>query len=127
MQGIISFYGGANLTTTLNQSTPHGLTVRVPASDLLLGGQPDAVPELAQLASPVFLVDRHDPPLLLFHGDQDSQMPINQAHELIGAYKRMNLPAHLEVLHGGVHGGAAFYDAKQIEIVKVFLKTHFSK
>ena len=29
VQGIISFYGGSNLTTILNQSTPHGLSVRV--------------------------------------------------------------------------------------------------
>ncbi len=127
VQGILSFYGGANLTTILKQSTPHGLSVRVPALDLLLGGQPEAVPELAQLASPVFHVDRSDPPLLLLHGDQDPQMPINQAHELMGAYKKLNLPAHLEVVHGAAHGGAAFYDAERMEVVKAFLQRHFGK
>src|SRR5262249_25782566 len=44
VQGIISFYGGANLTTILQQSTPHGLRVREPALDLLLGGSPDDFP-----------------------------------------------------------------------------------
>lgn len=127
VQGILSFYGGANLTTILKQSTPHGLSVRVPALDLLLGGQPEAVPELARLASPVFHVDRSDPPLLLLHGDQDPQMPINQAHELMGAYKKLNLPAHLEVVHGAAHGGAAFYDAERTEVVKAFLERHFGK
>ena len=127
VQGIISFYGGANLTTILKQSTPHGLNVRVPALDLLLGGQPEAVPELARLASPVFHVDRSDPPLLLLHGDQDPQMPINQAHELMGAYKKLNLPAHLEVVHGAAHGGAAFFDADRMEVVKAFLERHFDK
>lgn len=125
VQGIISFYGGANLTTILDQSTPHGLSVRVPALDLLLGGQPSAVPELARLASPVFHVDRNDPPLLLLHGDQDPQMPINQAHELMGAYEKLALPAHLEVVHGAAHGGAAFYDTERIEVVKAFLRRHF--
>jgi len=52
VQGIISFYGAANLTTILKQSTPHGLNVRVPALDLLLGGQPDDLPALARLAIP---------------------------------------------------------------------------
>ena len=127
VQGIVSFYGGANLTTILKQSTPHGLSVRVPALDLLLGGQPDAVPELARLASPVFHVDRSDPPLLLLHGDQDPQMPINQAHELMGAYKKLNLPAQLEVVHGAAHGGAAFYDAERMEVVKAFLKRYFGE
>ena len=127
VQGIVSFYGGANLTTILKQSTPHGLSVRVPALDLLLGGQPDAVPELARLASPVFHVDRSDPPLLLLHGDQDPQMPINQAHELMGAYKKLNIPAQLEVVHGAAHGGAAFYDAERMEVVKAFLKRYFGE
>ena len=125
VQGIISFYGGANLTTILQQSTPHGLSVRVPALDLLLGGQPDAVPALARLASPVFHVDRRDPPLLLLHGDQDPQMPVNQALELQGAYQQVKAPVQLEVIHGAVHGGALFYDAERLAVVKRFLRRSF--
>ena len=125
VQGIISFYGAANLATILNQSTPHGLKVRVPALDLLLGGQPGDLPTLARLASPVFHVDRHDPPLLLLHGDQDPQMPINQSHELYGAYKKANAPVQFEVVHGAVHGGAAFYDAERLSVVKKFLRHFF--
>jgi acetyl esterase/lipase len=125
VHGIISFYGAANLTTILKQSTPHGLEVRVPALDLLLGGQPHAVPELARLASPVFHVDRHDPPLLLLHGDQDPQMPINQSLELEGAYKKVKAPVQLEVVHSAGHGGAIFYDAERMEIVRKFLKRYF--
>jgi acetyl esterase/lipase len=125
VQGIISFYGAANLTTILAQSTPHGLKVRIPALELLLGGQPTNTVELAQLASPVFHVDRRDPPLLLFHGDQDPQMPINQSHELHGAYRHVKAPVQLEVVHGAAHGGGAFYDAERIGIVKAFLKRNF--
>lgn len=124
VQAIVSFYGGSDLTTILQQSTPKGLSVRVPALDLLLGGQPDAVPELARLASPVFHVDPTDPPLLLLHGDQDPQMPINQAHELMGAYRKANLPAQFEVVYGAAHGGAQFYDAERLAVVKSFLARH---
>ena len=125
VQGIMSFYGAANLRTILKQSTPHGLEVRLPALDLLLGGQPEAVPALARLASPVFHVDRRDPPLLLLHGDQDPQMPINQSLELLGAYQRVKAPVQLEVVHGTGHGGAMFYDAERLEIVRQFLKHYF--
>ena len=125
VQGIISFYGGANLTTILKQSTPHGLKVRVPALELLLGGQPDDLPAVARLASPVFHVDRSDPPLLLLHGDQDPQMPINQSHELCGAYKKVGAPVQFEVVHGAAHGGDAFYDTDRMAIVKDFLRRHF--
>ena len=107
---ILDFYGASNLTTILKQSTPHGLSVREPALDLLLGDHPDKVPGIAKLASPVFHVDASDPPLLLIHGDQDPQMPINQAHEIHGVYNDLGLPVEFEVIHGGAHGGKAFFD-----------------
>jgi len=109
----------------LNQSTPNGLNVRVPALDLLLGGQPDTVPALARLASPVFHVDPRDPPLLLLHGDQDPQMPINQSHELFAAYRKANAPVQFEVVHGAAHGGSAFHDAQRLAVVKKFLRRYF--
>jgi len=121
VQGIISFYGAANLTTILSQSTPHGLNVRVPALKLLLGAEPTEVSDAARLASPVFHVDKNDPPLLLFHGDQDPQMPINQSHELEGAYRSANCNVRFEVVHGAGHGGKQFYDEERLAIVKRFL------
>ncbi|HKQ36776.1 MAG TPA: alpha/beta hydrolase [Verrucomicrobiae bacterium] len=125
VQGIISFYGAANLTTILKQSTPYGLSVRLPALDLLLGGQPEDLPDLARLASPVFHVDHNDPPLLLLHGDQDPQMPINQSHELAGAYKKAGASVQFEVVHGAGHGGAAFYDSERLALVRDFLRRNF--
>jgi acetyl esterase/lipase len=75
------------------------------ALEQLLGAQPDRVTELARLASPVSHVDRNDPPLFLLHGDQDPQMPVNQALEMQGAYERLGLDVQLDVLHGAAHGG----------------------
>ncbi len=121
VQAIVSYFGASNLTSILKQSTPHGLSVRVPALKLLLGGVPDDQPELARLASPVFHVDRFDPPLLLLHGDQDPQMPINQSHELHGQYKAAGLKVRFEVLHGAGHGGGVFYDKERSASVLMFL------
>ena len=124
MQAIVDLYGASNLTTILRQSTPHGLNTRTPALELLLGGLPEAVPELAKLASPVFQVDPSDPPLLLEHGDQDPQMPINQAHELQGAYEKLGLPVVFKVMHGSGHGGPAFTDDANLTLIDSFLRTH---
>lgn len=118
---IVSFYGASNLQTILDQSTPHGLSVRVPALQLLLRGQPSQVPELAKLASPVHHVDSGDPPLMLIHGDQDPQMPINQSHEIEGAYRRAPAKVEFHVVHGGAHGGTGFYEPMMIERVSRFL------
>jgi dipeptidyl aminopeptidase/acylaminoacyl peptidase len=124
VQAIVSFYGAANLQTILGQSTPHGLSVRVPALDLLLGGQPDAKPALARLASPVTHVDASDPPLLLIHGDADPQMPLEQSRELHAAYQQVKRPVELIVVPGGVHGGKEFYDAERLGRVEAWLREH---
>ncbi len=121
VQAIVSYYGASNLTTILAQSTPHGLNVREPALKLLLGALPESAKELAELASPVFHVDRSDPPLLLVHGDQDPQMPINQAHELEGAYKQLGLDVSLDVVHGAAHGGNAFFSGDHLTRALEFL------
>ena len=119
IQAIVSLYGASNLTTILDQSTPHGLSVRVPA--LFIGGRPANVPSVAQLASPVFHVDKDDPPLLMIHGDQDPQMPINQSIELLGKYEELGLDVSFVPLHGAKHGGKAFYDDGRIELMHKFL------
>jgi acetyl esterase/lipase len=124
VQAIISYFGASNLTSILAQSTPFGLNVRKPALDLLLGGQPEeeGIKELATLASPVVHVDRNDPPLLLLHGDQDPQMPINQAHELHGAYKKLGLDVAFDVVHGAAHGGPMFFAPEHLTPALAFLE-----
>ncbi|MFT7642501.1 MAG: acetyl esterase/lipase [Pirellulaceae bacterium] len=127
IQAIVDYYGPTNFTTILKQSTPHGLSVRVPALKLLLGAGPDQEPELAKLASPVFHVTKEDPPLLLIHGDQDPQVPINQSHELQGAYEKLNLSVRFEVVHGGAHGGRDFNDKRRNEMVRKFFTEHLGE
>jgi acetyl esterase/lipase len=115
VQAIVSFYGASNLNSILSQSTDHGLSVRVPALQLLLGGQPTEVPELAKLASPVAHVDAKDPPLWLIHGDADPQMPFEQSRELHNAYQQAGRSAKLDVVSGGKHGGKEFFSTQRLE------------
>jgi acetyl esterase/lipase len=124
VQAIVDYYGATNLTTILAQSTPFGLNVRKPALELLLGSEPDKNIELARLASPVFHVDSADPPLLIFHGEQDPQMPISQSHELAGAYKKLGLDVQFEVVYGAAHGGDLFYTPDRLKLAIDFVKKH---
>ena len=124
VQAIVSFFGASNLQTILGQSTPHGLSVRVPALQLLLGGQPDEKPALAKLASPVAHVNTHVPPLLLIHGDEDPQMPIDQSRELDAAYRKAGRQVEFVTMPGSVHGGREFFDAERLALVGEFLRTH---
>ena len=126
VQAVVSFYGASNLQTILSQSTPFGLNLRVPALKLLLGGLPEQEPKLASLASPVEHVDASDPPIWLFHGDQDPQMPIDQSHELVSAAKKAGLPVAFEVIHGGKHGGPSFFADEQLRRLGNQLRTSLS-
>ena len=122
VQAIISYFGASDLTTILSQSTPRGLGVREPALELLLGALPEDNAELAELASPVYHVDAGDPPLLLFHGDRDFQMPINQSHQLEGAYDVLGLDVQFDTVHGSAHGGPGFFDEDHLPVALEFLK-----
>jgi acetyl esterase/lipase len=127
VHAIVSYFGASDLLTILAQSTPYGLGIREPALKSLLGALPNENEALARLASPVFQVDTRDPPLLLLHGDQDPQMPINQSHELEGAYNRAGLDAKLIVVHGAGHGGGAFFDVERTKVVAAFLDEHLRR
>ena len=127
IQAIVSYFGASNLTTILAQSTPRGIEIRTPALELLLGGAVADKTDLARFGSPVFQVDAGDPPLLLLHGDQDPQMPINQAHELHGVAKQAGLTVAFEVVHGSGHGGEAFFDDARTDLVADFLEAAFAR
>ncbi len=127
VQAIVSYFGASNLTTILAQSTPFGLGIRKPALKTMLGALPEEDEATAKLASPVFHVDGNDPPLLLLHGDQDPQMPINQSHELQGRYERAGLEADLIVVHGAGHGGDEFFRAPNTDRVAAFLDAHLRR
>ncbi len=127
VQCIVSLYGASNLQTILSQSTESGLKMRVPALQLLLGGQPPEKTDLAKLASPVAHLDKNDPPLLLIHGDADPQMPPDQSREFAKAYEAAALPVRLIMLKGARHGGETFYDATSTGIVVKFLRASLQK
>ena len=127
VHSILDYFGASNLTTIIAQSTPFGLDIRRPALDRLLGGQPDVVQELARLASPVYHVDARSPPLLLLHGDQDPQMPINQSHELEGAYRKLGRDVYFDVVHGAAHGGNEFYAPEHLDRTIAFLQRTIGK
>lgn len=122
VQACIDFFGPTNFLTILNQSTPHGLNVRLPALAILLGKPLDQVTELAKTASPVYQVDANDPPLFIVHGEQDIQVPINQSIELMSAYKSKNLKVQIEFIPDAGHSSPAYAKKELMEKIDIFLK-----
>lgn len=127
VQAILSYFAATDLTTILSLSTSFGVSVREPALKQLLGDVPDAVPELAQQASPVYHVDANDPPLLLLHGDRDPQMPVNQSLQMLGAYKEAGLDVDFIPVHGAAHGGPLFNEPKYTQPAVAFVQRTIGK
>jgi acetyl esterase/lipase len=122
VQACLDFYGPTNFLTILNQSTPHGLNVRLPALAILLGKPLDQSNEMAKVASPFYQVDTTDPPIFIVHGEQDNQVPINQSIELLSAYKNLNLKAQIEFVPNAGHTDPIYYKKEMMEKVNRFLK-----
>ena len=123
VQGVIDLYGPTNLLSILAQSTPHGIRVQAPALALLFGKPPEKAPADARLASPVFHVDASDPPFFIGHGDQDIQVPINQAHELVGKLHSEHVEVHFEIVHGAGHSSTDYYGSAFTEKIVQFLSS----
>lgn len=123
VQAVIAYAGPSNLTTILYQSTEHGVSVRAPSLALLLGVEPGApgFEQQATLASPALQLGATAPPLLLVHGVQDNQVPINQAIELELAYQRRELDVTSAWLLNAGHGGSEYYSAAALARVTEFL------
>lgn len=122
IQACLDFYGPTNFLTILNQSTPHGLNVRLPALAILLGKPLEQATDLAKLASPVYQADATDPPMFIVHGEQDNQVPINQSIELLSVYKNLNLKAQIEFVPNVGHTDPIYYKKEMMEKVNKFLK-----
>jgi acetyl esterase/lipase len=124
VQAIVDYSGPANLRTILHQSTPHGVGVRAPAMEALLGKpvEDESIQDLVTLASPALQVSASAPPLLVMHGVQDNQVPINQAIELQLAYEAAGAHVEAEWILQATHGSGEYFRSPYLEQVVEFLK-----
>jgi acetyl esterase/lipase len=94
VQAVCSYYGPTDLVLASGQSSVASFI-----------GPPLSVdPEAYRRASPIYYVDRSDPPLLLVHGDMDSLVPLSQAREMLAEYQKLKLEAQLIVVKNAGHG-----------------------
>lgn len=107
VQAIVDWYGPADFLLRSKTQPKHNQPGS--SSYQLLGGAPVEKLELARLASGVSHVTTDDPPLLIFHGDKDTTVLLDQSERLRDVYKKAGLDVTLQVIPGGRHNGAAEY------------------
>lgn len=87
----------------------------------LLGGKARDLPRRAAEASPVNHVRRSSPPVFIYHGTRDTQVPPEHALALEQAYRRQGLPAATYWLEGRGHADALLRGGPAVEAALNFL------
>jgi acetyl esterase/lipase len=93
--------------------------------DKLLGGPIEQKLTLAKEGSPVHHVTRSSPPFLIFHGADDTLVPLAQSQELQRRLTRAGVGSRLIVVPGKGHW--FLLDRSQIAEVARFFQEHFAK
>lgn len=81
--------------------------------------------ELAAKVSPITHVSEDDPPTLIFHGDKDLLVPIQQAELIVAKLKELKVPAAVAVKKGAAHGWGDL--AKDMETLADWFDKHLGK
>ncbi len=123
VQGVIDYYGPSDFVKrSENQKSktdePEGGVYQ------LLGGPVQKNLESARVASPATYISKDDPPLLIFHGDKDKTVYLDQSEDFEKRYREEGLDVHLEVVAGAGHGWNV--NAKEKALVLAFLEKRFS-
>ena len=74
-------------------------------------GPPETLKAFAA-ASPLAHAARSSPPVLLLHGDADTEVPFQQAVAMEAALRAVNVPTKLVRLPGGGHGATFVIDGR---------------
>jgi acetyl esterase/lipase len=106
--GVISFYGPTDMQAAYQHERQHLFEDRPPVPigpdstkdrndwgrmDVLLGGRPQDVPEMYDLASPITHVHPDCPPTLLIQGDRDFITPVDATCQLHAKLVESGVPA----------------------------------
>ena len=87
---------------------------------------PKVTPEALYLASPRYLITRHSPPVLIFHGTDDELVPIQQSKNACKAYVSKGLNScYLVPLEGHTHSTSLVGSAMTIGLIEKFLNCGF--
>lgn len=98
VQAVVDWYGPSDVL-----KVDKAFASAWEAAELLLGGPPEELMDLAAVANPITHISDACPPFLIMHGDQDSVVPLNQSELLHEALQRAGRNSRLVVVPGKGH------------------------
>ena len=85
--------------------------------EALLGAKASENPDLYNLLTPIYYIDKNDPPLIVFHGKEDNVVPCCQGQELYDHLKAAGVKTDLTLVDGGGHGMNMYSEANLQKMV----------
>lgn len=97
---VVDLYGPADFTLPSNgvSDVAKGIVVN------FLGKKPEEAPELYKEVSPVTYVSKTSAPFLIFHGDKDPLVPLDQSRRLYDALRKAGVEATFVIMPDDGHG-----------------------
>lgn len=122
VQAVIDYYGPSDFVLR-GKTQPERAYTEKSGSFALLGGvkHGKVASEMETFASPAHYVSEDDPPLLIFHGDSDKVVLLDQSQRISKLYNDAGLKVRLITLKGAGHGGREFFTGSHLKTARAFL------
>ncbi len=106
VQAVCDFYGPTDFLAMDHGEVKSKLRHDAPGSPeaRLLGGVPSQSIEQAKAASPLTYISSSDPPFLIYHGDKDPVVPVEQSEVLEEQLEKAGVEVEMITVEGGEHG-----------------------
>jgi acetyl esterase/lipase len=122
VQAVVDWFGPTDLIKLARGRDSEKSPIR-----LLLGGPIAENKEKAERANPITFVSKETAPFLIMHGDQDKTVPLNQSELLVTALKKAGVEVTMKVVEGSGHGGPAFLNEENKQLIQQFFDKHLKK
>ena len=123
VQAVVDYYGATDFVLR-SKTQPSRANKKGSVVYNLLGGGADQLVNVAKQASAKYHVTNDDPPFLVFHGEKDNTVLIDQSEAIVEAYKEVGLPITFHRIVEGKHGGYIFYSGKNAKRLYQFVKLY---
>ena len=124
VQAVVDWFGPTDFTQMASESGPGSFIQHDQPNSpesMLLGGAVQQMKDLAKTANPITYVDRHDPPFLIMHGDNDQLVPHEQSVILAKALIDAGDEVTMKTLHGAGHEDPQFRSTENQRLIEEFL------
>lgn len=112
--GVIPFYGACDMTLQDRKMNWRNMAY--------FGGP--FTEEQTKAASALTYLSKDAPPFLIFHGQEDEKVPVEQSEILYKRLTELGVPADYYCVKGLNHGNDGFYQDEIADIVIRFIKAH---